>query len=123
MEKIVLVSRVLLGLIFLVMGANGFLNFLHAPMPEGANLFIMALKSSKLFYIVKGIEVACSVMLLTGLFLPLATVALVPIVFNIVWFHLNLAPQGLPVAIAVAALETVLIWHQRKKLGFLFKVS
>ena len=35
MKIAVLVARILLGLIFVVFGLNGFLNFLHAPMPPG----------------------------------------------------------------------------------------
>ena len=36
MKIAVLVARILLGLIFVFFGLNGFLNFLHAPMPPGA---------------------------------------------------------------------------------------
>ena len=35
MKIAVLIARVLLGLLFLVFGLNGFLNFLHMPMPSG----------------------------------------------------------------------------------------
>ncbi len=35
MKIAVLVARILLGLVFLVFGLNGFLNFLHAPIPPG----------------------------------------------------------------------------------------
>ena len=35
MKIAVLIARILLGLMFLVFGLNGFLNFLHMPMPPG----------------------------------------------------------------------------------------
>ena len=43
MKIAVLVARILLGLLFLFFGLNGFLNFLHAPMPPGPAGQYMAL--------------------------------------------------------------------------------
>ncbi len=43
MKIAVLVARILLGLIFVFFGLNGFLNFLHAPMPAGGAGQYMAL--------------------------------------------------------------------------------
>jgi hypothetical protein len=43
----------------------------------------------------------------------LALALLAPVVVNIFAFHVFLAPQGLPVAIAVSALEVCLAWAYR----------
>ncbi len=35
MKIVAIIARILLGLTFLVFGLNGFLNFMHAPLPPG----------------------------------------------------------------------------------------
>ena len=54
MKILVLIARLLLGLIFVVFGLNGFLNFLSmGPMPTGlAGQFIGALVLSHYFWVV-----------------------------------------------------------------------
>jgi uncharacterized membrane protein YphA (DoxX/SURF4 family) len=87
------VARVLFGLVFLVFGLNGFFNFLPMPpMDEKAMSFIMALvNTGYLMPFIKGTEVLCGAMILSGCFLPLALVLIAPILVNIVLFHLLLA--------------------------------
>jgi len=52
MKIVVLIARLLLGLVFVVVGLNGFLNFLSAgPMPTGmAGQFVQALVESHYFW-------------------------------------------------------------------------
>jgi len=54
MKIVVLIARLLLGLIFVVFGLNGFLNFLSmGPMPTGlAGQFVGALVLSHYFWVV-----------------------------------------------------------------------
>ncbi len=114
-SKLVLAARILLGLIFFVFGLNFFLNFIPPhPMPEAAGAFAGALfASGYLFVVLKVVEVASGVLLLAGLFVPLALALLAPIVVNIVLFHAFLAPSGLPLALLVLALEIFLAWSYR----------
>ena len=49
MKIAVLIARILLGLIFLFFGLNGFLNFLHAPMPPGPAGQYMALMGGTIY--------------------------------------------------------------------------
>jgi uncharacterized membrane protein YphA (DoxX/SURF4 family) len=111
------VARVAMGIIFTVMGLNGFLNFLPqptTPMPDGAVKFSLALaESGYLMQLTMGVQVIVGVLLLVNRFVPLALVLLAPVVVNIFAFHLFLAPDGLPVAIVVAALEIALAWANR----------
>ena len=116
------VARVLLGLLFTVTGLNGFLNFLPQPdpgaMPEGAMAFAGALQSSGyMFPMIMGTQLLCGVLLVTGLFVPLALVLLAPVVVNIVAFHVFLAPTGTGIAIAVLVAEVYLVWAYRKAYG------
>lgn len=118
------IARVVLGLIFLIFGLNGFLQFLpQPPMPEGATAFIMALFSSKLLMVVKSLEVLGGLALLSGYYVPLALALLAPIVFNIVWFHAILAPEGLPVAIVILVLEIYLVRVYKPVFGPIFKAK
>src|SRR5262245_35448654 len=105
-------GRLGLGLIFFVFGLNGFLNFLpQQPMPPGAMGFVGGLFQSGYFFpLLKSVEVAAGLMLLTNRFAPLALALLAPIVVNIVAFHAFLAPAGLPLAAIVLALEIYTAW-------------
>jgi uncharacterized membrane protein YphA (DoxX/SURF4 family) len=110
-------ARVLMGLIFLVMGLNGFLNFLPQPatMPEGAVAFGVALmKSGYMMPLLMGTQVIVGVLLLANRFVPLALAVIAPIVVNILAFHAFLAPSGLVVAVIVVALEVYLAWQYRQ---------
>ena len=59
MKIVTLIARLLLGLIFVVFGLNGFLNFLSmGPMPSGlAGQFIGALALSHYFWVVAALQV------------------------------------------------------------------
>jgi uncharacterized membrane protein YphA (DoxX/SURF4 family) len=110
-----MVARRLLGLIFFVFGLNGFLHFIpDQPMPAAAGAFAGALFQSGYFFpLLKSIEVLAGALLLADLFAPLALAVLAPIVVNIVAFHGFLAPAGMPIALAVLALEVYGAWSFR----------
>lgn len=110
MKKLPLVARIILGLIFVIFGLNGFFNFLHMPpMPEKAGAFLGGLFATGYFFpFLKGLEVLCGLALLIGAFVPLALVILAPIVVNILLFHAFLAPSGLPLPLVIAALMVYL---------------
>lgn len=96
MQKIAMVSRYLLGLIYFVFGLNGFLNFIPVPkdaFPEAAMQFMTGLMGSGYFFpFLKGTEVVCGLLLLAGLWCPLALIILAPITINIILFHGILTP-------------------------------
>ena len=109
------VARVVLGLLFLVFGLNFFLHFLPPqPMPpEKAMAFVGSLLSTGyIFPIIKVIEVAAGIALVTNRFVPLALTLLAPIIVNIAAFHFVLAPSY-PMPIAILALELYLAWNYR----------
>lgn len=89
MKKLATASRILLGLMFVVFGLNGFLQFLpQPPLPEPAMQFLGSLiQSGYLFTLVKALEVIAGLMLLTNFQVPLAQLLLAPIVVNIFLFH------------------------------------
>lgn len=106
MTMIVTTSRVLLGLIFLVFGANGFYTFI--PVPD-FHPFMEILVTSNYIYVIKTIEVAGGILLLINRFVPLALALLIPDIVNIAAFHLFLDPRNafiVPVLIVLAAVLT-----------------
>lgn len=111
------IVRILMGLMFLVFGLNGFLNFIPQPkdpMPEGAVGFISALmKTGYMFPLVMGTQLLAGGLLLLNRFVPLALALLAPILVGIVTFHLFLAPKGTGIALAVLAMELYLAWAYR----------
>jgi uncharacterized membrane protein YphA (DoxX/SURF4 family) len=108
-------ARLFLGLVFTVFGLNFFLHFLPmpAPPPRAAAFAGALFASGYLFPLLKSIEVAAGLLLLGGLFVPLALAVLAPIIVNIVGFHLFLEPSGLPIPLVVLAAELYLAWTYR----------
>ena len=109
-NRIGVLARILLGGTFLVFGLNGFFHFLTMPaMPNAAISFMMALGQTGYFFpVLKITEVVSGILLLTGMYVPLALVLLAPIIVQITLFHVFLAPDGLLMAIAIVILEIVL---------------
>jgi len=103
-NRIVLAARLLLGLIFLFFGLNGFFNFMpSSPMPKPAIHFFGALVASGYMVpLIFSVQLLVGTFLLAGIFVPLALVLLMPITVNIIAFHLALDPAGIvPGTIAV----------------------
>ncbi len=109
------IVRVLLGLMFLVFGLNGFLNFIPAPkdMPQEMMTVAGALMQAGYMTVVSGVEVIVAVLLLLNRFVPLALALLAPIVVGILTFHIAVAPASIGPGIIVAVMELYLAWAYR----------
>lgn len=106
MKIIFVVARMLLGLIFLVVGLNGFLLFIKAPPLGGtAEAFSGTMIASHYTWFTSGVQVIAGIMLLTNQYVPLALVVLAAVLANILAFHITMLPSGLPLA-----LLTTVIW-------------
>lgn len=107
-------ARLLFGTIFFVFGLNGFLQFLPQPAaPEAAGAFLGALAATGyMFPLIKITEILAGLMLLTNRFVPLALIALAPIVVNIVAYHAALDPN-MGMAIAMVVVHVYLGWSYR----------
>jgi len=113
-QKLPLVARLLLGLVFTVCGLNFFFNFLPTPAHGAeAGAFLGALVGGKLLTVAKVIEVVTGVALLAGRFVPLALTLLAPVVVAIVLFHAVFDPGGLVMPLVLAALNAYLGWAYR----------
>ncbi len=70
-----LIARYLLGLIFLIFGANGFLHFIPMAQPTGvAGQFLGALFVSHVLVVIFLLELLPAILLLVGRYVPLALV-------------------------------------------------
>ena len=122
MKIVTLVARLLLGLIFVVFGLNGFLNFIDmGPMPTGlAGQFIGALALSHYFWVVAALQVAGGALLLVNRFVPLALVLLGPVIVNIVLYHVFLNPSGAVLAAVVVILWGIVFYSYRQYFSSIF---
>jgi uncharacterized membrane protein YphA (DoxX/SURF4 family) len=121
MKILTLVARILLGLTFLVFGADKIVPFLHAPMPTGdAGTLIGLMFAHKwiLFYGV--VESASGLMLLLGRFVPLALTLLAGMGTNILLFNLTLTPSNLPIPLFLSVLEIYLVYAYRANFAGIF---
>jgi len=114
MKALILISRLLLGLLFLVFGLNGFLHFIPAPMPTGiAGQYVGALFVSHYLVAVFALESIAGALLLANRFVRLALAILAPILVNIVLFHACMAPRDFGPAVIAVALWSVLAYRER----------
>jgi len=116
------IARYLAGVIFLVFGLNGFLHFIPFPPPAGvAAQFMGALYVSHYLWVVFAFQLIAGVLLLVNRYVPLAVAMLAPVLVNILVFHATMAPSGLPMALFVAALWTVIFIDVRPAFSGLFQ--
>jgi putative oxidoreductase len=121
MKIAVLIARILLGLMFVVFGLNGFLNFIHGPMPTGtAGQFMGAIASTHYFHVVAIVQLLGGLLLLSGQFIPLALVLLGPVIFNILVFHATMQPAGLPPGLVAFLLWLVVFYPVRQAFTGIF---
>ena len=115
MKIATIITRSLLGLIFITFGTNMFLHFIQMPPPpEGpARDFMTALFVSHYLYVIGALQVAGGLLLLTGRWTPLGLALLGPVIVNILCFHVLMAPAGLPLAILVSVIALFLLWRYR----------
>ena len=108
------IARYLLGLIFLTFGLNGFLHFIPMPPPAGvAGQFIGAIFVSRWYIVIFLLQVVPALLLLANRYVPLAVTILGAIIFNILCFHIFMAPAGLPLAVVVTVLWFLTAWRVR----------
>jgi hypothetical protein len=113
---LVATARVLLGLLFVITGLNGFLQFLPQPagIPAGAADFSGALmKTGYMFPMIMGTQLLFGVLLLVNRFVPFALVLIAPVIVNIIAFHVFLFPSGAGMAVVAVILYVVLLWAYR----------
>jgi hypothetical protein len=116
-----LIARMLLGIVFLVFGLNGFLHFLPMPPPTGvAGQFFGSIFASHYWVVIFAVQTIGGLLLLLNRLGPLALVILGPVIVNIFFFHALMAPAGLPLAIVVVVLWATVAYRSKQHLAGLF---
>ena len=121
MKIAVLIARILLGLIFVIFGLNGFLNFLHAHMPTGtAGQYMAVMATTHYIHVVFVVQLVGGLLLLSGQFIPLALILLGPVIFNILVFHITMLPAGLPPGLLALVLWLIIFFGVRHAFAGIF---
>ncbi|MBL4675243.1 MAG: DoxX family membrane protein [Mucilaginibacter sp.] len=129
MKTTVLVSRLVLGFIYLVFGLDHFFRFIpyQPPLhPGAAGAFKAGLMAAGYFYpMQKVIQILGGLSLLTNRWAPLGAVLLFPISLNVLLFHTLLAPEGwaMGVVLIVPNLLLAVGWWKYYKSIFVFKAA
>jgi putative oxidoreductase len=116
MKTVSIVARYLLGLQFTVFGLNGFLHFIPQPPPPNplALQFLGAVIASHFAAFFFALQVLGGLLLLFGFFVPLALTVLAAELYNILAFHLTMAPASIPPAL-VACVLWILVFSQYRE--------
>lgn len=115
MKIAMIIVRTLMGLMFLFASLAYFFKLVQQPELTGnMQLFMTGMDASGyLMTFVKLTELVCAIAFITGFFVPLATVVIFPVMLNIVFTHLFLAPEGLPMALILLAGNLFLAYYYR----------
>ena len=118
-------ARYLLGLMFTVFGLNGFLNFIHQPPPTNslALQFFGAIIASHFAAFFFAGQVLGGLLLLSGSFVPLALTVLAAELYNILAFHLTMAPASIAPALVASVLWILVFLQYRASFKGIFTVK
>lgn len=115
MKIATVIARVLLGLIFVVFGLNAFLHFLPMPPMSGpAGQFMGAMVVTGYYSIIALLQIVGGVLLLAGRYVTFGLTLLVPVIVNIIMFHLFMSHAGAGLAVIVTLLALYLLWNYRR---------
>ena len=116
MRIAVIIVRTLMGLLFLFASITYLFKLITPPPLTGAmKVFNDGLEAARyLMPTVKVIELICGLAFITGRFVPLATVLIAPIIVNILFVHVLLEPQGIPVAVFLVCANAFLAYYHRE---------
>ena len=125
MKIVSVIARYLLGLIFIVFGLNGFLNFIHQPPPPNplALQFLGSVSESHFAAFFFAIQLLGGLLLLSGYFVPLALTLLAAELYNILAFHLTLAPASIPPALVASVLWVLVFLQYRQSFRGIFSAK
>ena len=119
MKIAAVIARYLLGLMFTVFGLNGFFQFIHQPPPANplAMQFLVAVSASHFAGFFFAVQLLGGLLLLSGLFIPLALTLLAAELYNILAFHITLMPGAAPAVVASALWVLVFLQYRENFQG------
>ena len=92
-----------MGLLLLFASLSYFLNFSEEPNSTGdLKLFMDGLMASKyMMPLAKTVELICGISFVTGKFIKICAMILVPVTLNILLINIFMMPEGTPIAAAL----------------------
>jgi len=117
MKIAVLVSRILLGLVFLASGISGFFITTPPPMPGLAGASQDVFFHSHWVLFIDVVELIAGVLFLFNRFVPLALVATAAIIVNILVFHIVMMPVGIFPGLVLLGLWLIVAFSVRPHLA------
>ena len=119
------VARVLLGLMFAVVGLNGFLLFMPPPPPSMMPGVVVQWNSAMFVthyvWMTSGFQLLAGILLLLNRYVLVALIILGGVLVNILTFHITMWPQMLfPLPIVALILWLLTCWPLRDRFAPLF---
>ena len=123
MERITLVVRIILGLLLVVFGLNGFMQFipLPPPPPEAAAAGAGIAKTIYIMPTVMALLLVTGILILLNRYTALALVILFPLTLNFVLFHSFLDVAGIVPGLLLFVLNLFLMLMNKEKYSGLLK--
>lgn len=111
------IVRTLMGLAFTAFGIMGLFHLAPQPkdLPKAVMDFMSAMNNTHYFFpLLFGTQLLVGLMLLFNLFAPLALVLIMPVLVNIILYHIFLQPEGIVPGAILMLIELYLAWVYRK---------
>ncbi len=122
MKIAAIIIRTLLGLLFIYASVMFFLK--KAPESQETEAFKAfqtgIIASNYLMPLAKGLELICGLAFLSGRFVTLANIIILPVTLNILLININMTPENLPIGLLVFAGNLFLIYVYRKNYASIF---
>lgn len=117
-RKVLFVVCIVVGLLFVNAGLNKFFNYMPVPddLPKGQmDMFVAISQIGWLLPLVGAVEIAGGILLMIPRLRALGALVLLPVVVGIVLTHFTVAPEGIPMALIIAAVLAWVIIENRVK--------
>lgn len=109
--------RIILGIMMLTFGLNGFLQFLPgSPVGEKLGAFFGALAATKYMpLMISSVNTIAGALLVLNLFSPIVLIVLFTVLINAFFAHLFLDPPGIAIAAFTISLNVFLLFAYKEK--------
>ena len=121
MKVMILIARILMGLLFTVVGFMKVVPMGPMQIPPGdAGAMVSLMMAHKWLVFYGLVEGVSGLLLLSGRFVPLALTLLAGMITNITLFNATLKPKAVPMALVVGVLEIFLVYAYRASFAGIF---
>ena len=124
MKIALLVTRILVGILLVFASLSYFFKFGEQPALIGDMKTVMDgfMATQYLIPLAKAIELICGLSFVSGKFIKISAILLVPITLNILLINVFLMPEGTPIAAALLLGNLSVIYNNWNSYKGLFKI-